>query len=355
MRLRIALLMIAGVVGLAVVFDLGPFRSFEDRLKPSVSQSDCAEISTNRHGYYGADTASLREQASEVFVATCEVGGPSVAWYRFPSRRALDAARSGFDADYLHDVCVSEREREILLFRDTDDHQDLCSARGGRITVEASERTFERLGVEQDCAAIPDFSAFVPRIRRGAIARLRGAARRPGVRAHPAFGRAVAQAARRAARVDAAFERFRREGDPTDTIGVGRYLSAIETTQRRLSQAYERIADTADAFGVADCHRPPAVPARPPSQSPDEVELETPPGAATRGKQVATQAGCLACHLIGEAGNDGPGPDITKNGAQLDRGQLNRVLVNPTAPMPSFRTLPDKQREDLLTFLESLR
>ena len=33
-----------------------------------------------------------------------------------------------------------------------------------------------------------------------------------------------------------------------------------------------------------------------------------------RGKQIAAQSGCLACHKIGENGNDGPGPDLTDIG-----------------------------------------
>src|SRR6059036_1268740 len=32
------------------------------------------------------------------------------------------------------------------------------------------------------------------------------------------------------------------------------------------------------------------------------------------GKQIAAQSGCLACHKIGESGNDGPGPPLTDVG-----------------------------------------
>ena len=32
------------------------------------------------------------------------------------------------------------------------------------------------------------------------------------------------------------------------------------------------------------------------------------PARSTQGKLVAAQSGCLACHKIGENGNDGPGP-----------------------------------------------
>ena len=33
------------------------------------------------------------------------------------------------------------------------------------------------------------------------------------------------------------------------------------------------------------------------------------------GKEVVAQAGCLACHKLGDNGNDGPGPELTEIGA----------------------------------------
>ena len=38
------------------------------------------------------------------------------------------------------------------------------------------------------------------------------------------------------------------------------------------------------------------------------------------GKLVVAQSGCLACHKIGENGNDGPGPDLTDIGDKLPQG-----------------------------------
>ena len=35
------------------------------------------------------------------------------------------------------------------------------------------------------------------------------------------------------------------------------------------------------------------------------------------GRQVVAQSGCLACHKIGENGNDGPGPELTDIGDRL--------------------------------------
>ena len=76
------------------------------------------------------------------------------------------------------------------------------------------------------------------------------------------------------------------------------------------------------------------------------------------GKQVAAQSGCLACHKIGENGNDGPGPPLTEIAARLPKQAIARTLVNPTAPMPSFQSLADKSPEkfnDLVFFLSQLK
>ena len=73
------------------------------------------------------------------------------------------------------------------------------------------------------------------------------------------------------------------------------------------------------------------------------------------GRQVAAQAGCLACHKIGESGNDGPGPPLTQIGRRLPAPAIARTLINPTAPMPSFRSLPKQQINELVTFISSLR
>ena len=73
------------------------------------------------------------------------------------------------------------------------------------------------------------------------------------------------------------------------------------------------------------------------------------------GKQVAAQSGCLACHKIGESGNDGPGPPLGQIAARLPRQAIARTLINPTAPMPSFKNLPPAKFDALIAFLGSLR
>jgi ubiquinol-cytochrome c reductase cytochrome b subunit/menaquinol-cytochrome c reductase cytochrome b/c subunit len=99
--------------------------------------------------------------------------------------------------------------------------------------------------------------------------------------------------------------------------------------------------------------------------SPTKIEEPTParivaqgPAALASyeaGKQLVPQSGCLACHKIGENGNDGPGPPLTHIGARLPRQAIARTLINPTAPMPSFRNLPQGKFDDLVNYLSQLK
>ncbi len=72
------------------------------------------------------------------------------------------------------------------------------------------------------------------------------------------------------------------------------------------------------------------------------------------GRTVAAQSGCLACHRIGEDGNRGPGPELTHVGSRLPGTAIARALIDPKAPMPSFRNLPKKKFEALVEFLSLL-
>jgi ubiquinol-cytochrome c reductase cytochrome b subunit/menaquinol-cytochrome c reductase cytochrome b/c subunit len=99
--------------------------------------------------------------------------------------------------------------------------------------------------------------------------------------------------------------------------------------------------------------------------SPNEIDLKPPPGLQgaalsqwSRGKLVAAQSGCLACHKIGENGNDGPGPHLTQIGNTLAASAIAQTLRNPTAPMPSFQALAMSQPQkfqDLVAFLSQLK
>jgi ubiquinol-cytochrome c reductase cytochrome b subunit/menaquinol-cytochrome c reductase cytochrome b/c subunit len=99
--------------------------------------------------------------------------------------------------------------------------------------------------------------------------------------------------------------------------------------------------------------------------SPTAIELATPKsiqqaGGKTlaefeAGKLVVAQSGCLACHKIGDNGNDGPGPNLTHIGSRLPRLGIARTLVNPTAPMPSFKNLPPQKFQSVTFFLSQLK
>ena len=73
------------------------------------------------------------------------------------------------------------------------------------------------------------------------------------------------------------------------------------------------------------------------------------------GRAVAAQSGCLACHKIGDNGNDGPGPPLTEIGSRLARAGIAQTLINPTTPMPSFKNLPPEKFSALVTFLSQLQ
>jgi Cytochrome C oxidase, cbb3-type, subunit III len=69
------------------------------------------------------------------------------------------------------------------------------------------------------------------------------------------------------------------------------------------------------------------------------------------GMKVAAQAGCLACHRIGEQGNAGPGPDLTHIGSTLSERQIEHAIIDPSAPMPPFKNLPREKLTAIVDFL----
>lgn len=99
--------------------------------------------------------------------------------------------------------------------------------------------------------------------------------------------------------------------------------------------------------------------------SPTSIELKTPESVQQQGgtvlaqfqagRAVAAQSGCLACHKFGENGNDGPGPKLTHIGSELKAQAIARTLINPTAPMPSFKELPEDKFNNLVVFLSNLK
>jgi ubiquinol-cytochrome c reductase cytochrome b subunit/menaquinol-cytochrome c reductase cytochrome b/c subunit len=99
--------------------------------------------------------------------------------------------------------------------------------------------------------------------------------------------------------------------------------------------------------------------------SPTAIELATPASIITAGgptaaeyeagKKVVAQSGCLACHKLGDNGNAGPGPPLTHIASRLPRQGIARTLVNPTAPMPSFKNLPPQKFNAIVNFLAQLK
>ena len=87
--------------------------------------------------------------------------------------------------------------------------------------------------------------------------------------------------------------------------------------------------------------------------SPNEVDMNVPANLEA-GKLVVAQSGCLACHKIGENGNDGPGPHLTEIADKLPKAAIRQTLENPTDPMPSYRNLPENKKAALVDFLAQL-
>ncbi len=90
------------------------------------------------------------------------------------------------------------------------------------------------------------------------------------------------------------------------------------------------------------------------AEAPDKIDLPVPANAVA-GQQVANQSGCGACHKFGEAGNAGPGADLTHVGERLPPQAIARTLRNPTAPMPSYQDLPKEKFDALVQYLSALR
>jgi menaquinol-cytochrome c reductase cytochrome b/c subunit len=96
--------------------------------------------------------------------------------------------------------------------------------------------------------------------------------------------------------------------------------------------------------------------------SPNTVNMKPPSNLSAaqaavfkRGELVVGQSGCLACHVIGDNGNNGPGPNLTHVGALSPSQAIASTLINPTPPMPSFRNLPKQKFADLVGFLSELQ
>jgi ubiquinol-cytochrome c reductase cytochrome b subunit/menaquinol-cytochrome c reductase cytochrome b/c subunit len=90
--------------------------------------------------------------------------------------------------------------------------------------------------------------------------------------------------------------------------------------------------------------------------SPTEIDVKVAP-QFEEGKNIAASSGCLGCHRFKENGNPGPGPELTTIGTKLKADAIERTLLNPTPPMPSYASLKQQNPEKfdkLIKFLASL-
>jgi ubiquinol-cytochrome c reductase cytochrome b subunit/menaquinol-cytochrome c reductase cytochrome b/c subunit len=74
-----------------------------------------------------------------------------------------------------------------------------------------------------------------------------------------------------------------------------------------------------------------------------------------RGRLAVASAGCEDCHDVAGSGNNGPGPELTHIGARIPTQAIARTLANPTAPMPSYKSLPAQKFESIVYFLSQLK
>jgi menaquinol-cytochrome c reductase cytochrome b/c subunit len=86
---------------------------------------------------------------------------------------------------------------------------------------------------------------------------------------------------------------------------------------------------------------------------PSQIDLKT-SAALEPGKEVVAQSGCLACHKLGDNGNDGPGPELTQIGARIPRNAIARSLEVGPSIMPSYSALPPAKFQALTAYLASL-
>jgi menaquinol-cytochrome c reductase cytochrome b/c subunit len=90
--------------------------------------------------------------------------------------------------------------------------------------------------------------------------------------------------------------------------------------------------------------------------APTEIDLATTP-QLEEGKEITATSGCLACHKIGENGNT-LGPNLSDIGDRLGPQAIERTLVNPTSPMPSYQSFRQdnpEQFDKLVEYVASLK
>jgi quinol-cytochrome oxidoreductase complex cytochrome b subunit len=87
--------------------------------------------------------------------------------------------------------------------------------------------------------------------------------------------------------------------------------------------------------------------------APTEISM-TVPKRYEEGKLIVAQSGCLACHKLGENGNNGPGPELTHIGQRIPRSAIIRSVEIGPGIMPSYRDLGQQKIDAVADFLSYL-
>jgi quinol-cytochrome oxidoreductase complex cytochrome b subunit len=87
--------------------------------------------------------------------------------------------------------------------------------------------------------------------------------------------------------------------------------------------------------------------------APTEISMSV-PKRYEEGKLIVAQSGCLACHKLGENGNNGPGPELTHIGQRIPRSAIIRSVEIGPGIMPSYRDLGQQKIDAVADFLSYL-
>ncbi len=92
---------------------------------------------------------------------------------------------------------------------------------------------------------------------------------------------------------------------------------------------------------------------------PQPIVVSAPAAAVKPGEDVFKATGCTACHRINGAGGT-VGPDLTHVGSRRNTEWIEEQLEdpkshNPNSIMPSYKKLPEKDREELVDYLSGLK
>jgi mono/diheme cytochrome c family protein len=83
------------------------------------------------------------------------------------------------------------------------------------------------------------------------------------------------------------------------------------------------------------------------------TDIPAPPGTTAQGRHAFLAAGCLGCHRFRGVGNR-LAPDLTHVGARRDAREIEDILIDPPAPMPSFALVRKQHPRDFRAIVDFL-